>query len=150
MKSKLNILLSTALISTAFFAIFVFATISNHTKNIYFKNTIIRAEIADTALKIEKGLMFRKNIANNSGMLFVFKEEGRYAFWMKNMRFPLDIIWISKDRKVIGIAQDNVPCKGNCLIKKPLEKAKYVLEVNSGFVRKHGINLGDEVFFKQE
>ena len=78
-------------------------------------------------------------------MLFVFKEEGYYPFWMKDMKFPLDIIWIN-DSKVIDItygAQTEGSTPTN--IYRPNNPVKYVLEVNAGFALENNIRIGDPV-----
>jgi len=106
------------------------------------EDTKIRAEIADTLLKRTKGLMFRKTLPENDGMLFIFDNEDYYSFWMMSMSFPIDIIWVNKERKVVDITKDAKPCKLNCSIYKPKEKAMYVLEVNANFTEEHGIKIG--------
>jgi hypothetical protein len=115
-------------------------------KQICIKNTCITAEVADTDLRRQQGLMFRKSLPENEGMLFVFNKEDRYNFWMKNMLIPLDFIWISRDKRIIDIMTGVEPCVDACGNLIPKEKAKYVLEVNSGFVNKHKIKLGYKVF----
>lgn len=104
-------------------------------------------EIADDNEERQKGLMFREEMDENSGMLFIFENSDYYNFWMKNTLIPLDIIWISEDMKIVDI-QNAVPClEEPCEIYKPREKAFYVLEVNSGFAERNEINIGDEVKF---
>jgi len=102
------------------------------------------AEIADDSEKIEKGLMFREMLPENRGMLFIFEEERKYQFWMMNMKFNIDMIWLDANGKVVHIVEDAEPCidaahTSLCTF-TPDEPAKYVLEVNSGFVQKHKIN----------
>ena len=92
--------------------------------------------------------MFRKRLPDDAGMLFVFNQEGVYSFWMKNTRFAIDIIWISKDKKVSYIVDNATPCADDCQSLTPSVSAKYVLELNSGFVRKNNIKIGDRVEFK--
>lgn len=115
------------------------------TKAVCFKNACVNSEIADSEDKRKKGLMFRKSLDENSGMLFIFSEEERYGFWMKNMNFPLDIIWISRDKKIIDITKDIPPCVSSCETIFAREQAKYVLEVKSGFADKYQIKIGDAV-----
>lgn len=91
--------------------------------------------------------MFRKHLAKDRGLLFVFKEEGFYRFWMKNMRFPLDIIWISNDKRIVDIKKNVAPCGSACESLAPLARALYVLEVNSGFVSEHNIKIGQKIDF---
>jgi len=105
-------------------------------------DTEVRSEIADTPLKQMKGLMFRKSLPENEGMLFIFDEEDYYGFWMMNTSIPLDIIWINKDMEIVHIEKNVQPCGILCPIYKSKEKAIYILEVNAGFVKKHGIEVG--------
>lgn len=116
-------------------------------KDICINNACVRAELADSALKRRQGLMFRKGLDKDAGMLFLFDQEARHSFWMKNMNFPLDIIWVSRDKKVVDVKTDVAPCDGACEGLIPQEAAQYVLEVNAGFVRKNQIKIGGDVKF---
>jgi uncharacterized membrane protein (UPF0127 family) len=108
----------------------------------------VSVEIADTDVLRMQGLMFRENLAWNRGMLFVFENEDPYSFWMKNTRIPLDIIWIGADKRVVYIKEQALPCVAqSCETYSPAAKAKYVLEVNSGWVARNGIRVGDVVKF---
>jgi uncharacterized membrane protein (UPF0127 family) len=91
--------------------------------------------------------MYRNKLLQNRGMLFVFEEEKIHTFWMKNMRFPLDIIWIDSDKKIVEIYKDAQPCKETCDSIIPKSRAKFVLEVNAGFVEKYKIKAGDKLEF---
>ena len=92
--------------------------------------------------------MFRKELAQNRGMLFIFEKEDIYPFWMKNTFIPLDIIWINADKEVVFLSKDNPPCKEiSCLSINPQRPAKYVLEVNAGAIDKIGLKLGDKLGF---
>ena len=103
---------------------------------------VFQAEIADTNESRQRGLMFREKLKENTGMIFIFDYEGKHSFWMKNTLIPLDLIWISTDKKVVYI-QTLQPCKSDpCPSYKPEIDSKYVLEVDAGKFR--GI-LGDSV-----
>lgn len=107
--------------------------------------TKIKVEIADTLEEVQKGLSNRESLDENKGMLFVFVEPGKPAFWMKDMKFPIDIIWIQNDR-VVDIAPNLPVVAGEFLSTyTPKEPANYVLEVNAGFAAEHGIKVGDRV-----
>lgn len=116
-------------------------------EKVCFQDTCVQAEIADTASKRAQGLMFRKSLSDNQGMLFVFEQEEQYSFWMKNMQIPLDIIWIDKDKRIVDIKANVPPCKESCQGLTPREKAQYVLEVNAGFVEENKVRVGDKVDF---
>ncbi|OGZ78582.1 MAG: hypothetical protein A2358_01760 [Candidatus Staskawiczbacteria bacterium RIFOXYB1_FULL_37_44] len=103
-------------------------------------------ELAKTNAEREKGLMYRKELNKNSGMLFVFDKEGVYPFWMQNTLISLDIIWINSNNKIVFIAENAQPCKGLiCSQIKPGVKAKYVLEINAGLANNFNIKIGDLV-----
>ena len=131
------------------FPFFLCSCASVPTKKVCFDNVCVYSEIADSDFKRTQGLMFREYMKENRAMLFVFDQEDRYSFWMKNMRFPLDIIWISEDKRVAQIRTDVKPCvsSGICESLMPSKRAKYALEVNAGFVNRHEIKIGGEVKF---
>ena len=107
------------------------------------KDACIQVEVVSTFAEREKGLMFRESLAVDRGMLFIFEQEGIYSFWMKNMRFPLDIIWLDLNKKIVDIKENIPPCSESCEILNPENKAKYVLEVNAGFTRRNKIKAGE-------
>ena len=106
------------------------------------KNPIkINAEIADDNEERTRGLMFRKILDENSGMLFVFDDEDFQTFWMKNTLIPLDIIFIDKNFRIVDI-KNAAPCeKDPCSMYQSSMPAKYVLEVNSRFSDKNNIRV---------
>ncbi len=112
------------------------------------QNVCVQVEVAKNFEERSAGLMSRKSLPDESGMLFIFDQAGFYNFWMKNMLIPLDIIWIADDRTVIDIAKYAYPCTKECLSFSPKAPAKYVLEVNSGFCDKNKIQTGQKVAFK--
>jgi uncharacterized membrane protein (UPF0127 family) len=74
------------------------------------RNSTIHACLARSQAQREEGLMTIRALGKNQGMLFIFESEGYYGFWMKNMRFALDIIWINAQKKVIEISANVSPC----------------------------------------
>jgi len=115
-----------------------------------FSQNCFNAEIANTPESREKGLMFRQSLDNNSGMLFVFDNEGVYTFWMKNTLIPLDMIWIDSNYSVVFIARNASPCKTEqCPITNPGRNALYVLEINSGEIDKLGLREGDKAVMQK-
>lgn len=111
------------------------------------KDACVKVEVVDNGPEREQGLMFRESLAESAGMLFVFEEEQIHAFWMKNMHFPLDIIWLSADKKVVDIYQNALPCQETCSSIIPKAASKFVLEVPCGYVEKNTIKAGDSVEF---
>lgn len=109
---------------------------------------LVYVEIADDKQEQVQGLMFRENLDWNSGMFFVFDSERPRSFWMKNTLIPLDMLFIDKNLRIVDIKENAVPCiEETCLIYISEKPAKYVLEVNSGFVMKNNIKLNDGILF---
>ncbi len=91
----------------------------------------------------EKGLMFRPGLQAGTGMFFVFDREGVYSFWMKNMSFPIDILWLDKDKRVVHVEADVPACIADpCPVYTPSAQALYVLELPAGDARRHNLVPG--------
>jgi uncharacterized protein len=111
------------------------------------RKACVRVKLAQDQDSREMGLMFKKPLAYREGMLFVFERPDRYGFWMKNVSFPIDIIWISPNKTVVDMKSEAPPCQGFCQTYFPASAALYVLEVSAGFAREEGIQIGDTVRF---
>jgi uncharacterized membrane protein (UPF0127 family) len=95
------------------------------------------------------GLMFRPSLADDKGMLFVFERADFHGIWMKNCRFPIDIVWLDEDRRVVHVAEGATPCKADpCPVYEPLRRAQYVIELNAGQARREGATIGEAVSFQ--
>lgn len=106
----------------------------------------IDVEIAKSSHELERGLSYRKSIGDKEGMIFVFDEMGQYPFWMKDMIFPLDIIWISDEGRVVHIAPNVTPeSYATKQVFKNDAFAKYVLEMKAGHAEKYGVYLGTSI-----
>ena len=106
------------------------------------KRISIDVEVASEPSDMSKGLMFRKNLPEDSGMLFVFGKEDELRFWGKNTYIPLDIAFIGKNKEIKDI-QKISPLSEKTIGGK--EKCLYALEVNEGFFNKNNIKIGDKV-----
>ena len=106
----------------------------------------VKVELALTSQAQELGLSGRAELAEDEGMLFVFSVPDKYYFWMKDMNFAIDMIWISEDLKIIYIKKDARP-ELYPETYGPEENAKYILEVNSGFSDKNNLKVGDKIKF---
>ena len=114
-----------------------------------FASTTVSISLVSTPGELEQGLSGRESLGEFEGMLFVFETPDFYEFWMKDMKFPIDIMWIHEDGesiRVVDIAEDVKPESFPVLL-KPKEESLYVLEVNAGFARAHNIHIGDSVIF---
>jgi len=103
-------------------------------------------EIADTPAKRELGLQYRRELAENRGMLFLFADEKEQTFWMKNTPIALDMIFINRDHKIVGIVEEAVPFSLDSRSVSP--PSRFVLEINGGLCHRHGIQPGDRVRFQ--
>ncbi len=108
-------------------------------------NKKIDVEIVDQEANILQGLMYRRSMAENQGMLFKFPDMRPRSFWMKNTYIPLDIIYVDSDKKIVSIQKNTEPLNASSL---PSEgDAQYVVEVNAGFCDAYGIKKGDQINF---
>jgi hypothetical protein len=93
----------------------------------------LNVETVSTPAAMIQGLSGRKSLAYNQGMLFIFPNEGYHKFWMKDMLFPIDIIWLDKDYKVVYVKENAQPCtQFDCPLMTPDKPAQYVLEAPVG------------------
>jgi hypothetical protein len=103
----------------------------------------VQVEVAETATHRERGLMFRTQMSADSGMIFTWPDEARRGFWMRNTCIPLDMLFIARDGFIAG-ALEQVPVMNEAPRTVPCD-AMHVLEVNAGYLRKHGIRPGQRV-----
>lgn len=116
----------------------VFATASGEAR--------VTVEIVATPAKIRQGLMHRKHMDADKGMLFFMPTEEVQSFWMRNTLIPLDMIFINSDMKVVGIVENAKPLTDDSrTVGIP---SIYVLEVNGGWTKQHGVAAGDTVTFE--
>lgn len=125
------------------------AAVTFQKKKIKIQNQILVVEIADTETKAFQGLMFRKKLGPNEGMLFIFNDEKPRTFWMKNTFLPLDIGFFSSAKKLVN-KQSMKPVQSE--MEKPESyssgvPAQYVLEVNQNWFEKNKIQTGQTFSF---
>ena len=105
--------------------------------------------IADTQLKMAVGLMFREKLEQNECMLFTFPRDGPHPIWTRHMQFPIDIVWCDAEGRVVDFMRSVAPA-GRLKFSGyyPRGRSRYVLEFNSGFVRKNKIKIREKIIFK--
>lgn len=130
-------------------------TTFEHEGNLTFKSAekdssirAIQIEIAETEATITQGLMNRSSMDFDKGMLFIFDDNVERSFWMKNTIISLDIIFIDINNKIVAIKERTTPYSEAQVTSNNIP-AKYVLEVNAGFVSKYGIKVGNEISFER-
>ena len=132
-----------------YFFLISFYTFSNEKieVSIYNKNITFNVEIAKTIEARRTGLMYRKKLLNNEGMLFIFPREKIIQLWMKNTYIPLDVIFISKNKVIVDIKK-NMEKLSETIVKSKV-KSRYALEFNAGLINKLDIKIGDKVLFNE-
>jgi uncharacterized membrane protein (UPF0127 family) len=113
---------------------------------LYIRNLEIQAEVAATAAERAKGLMGRKHLGKDDGMLFIFESEAIHGFWMKNTLIALSIAFIDRDGKIVAIT-DMKPLTLNS--HDPPRPILYALEMNQGWFAEHGIRVGEVIRFSR-
>lgn len=109
----------------------------------------IKVEIADTEEERIKGLSNRAYLEKGTGLLFVFDSPGRYGIWMKDMIFPIDILWLDKSYKVVDL-KTNVSPKTFPTVFNPKTEAVYVLELNSGEIARLQLKTNSKLTSSQK
>ncbi len=106
---------------------------------------VVRVEIANTDETRQRGLMFRRDLPEDHGMIFVFGETAEHGFWMHNTLIGLDMIFLGEDRSVVGVVERAEP-KTDTLrtVKKP---SRYVVEVGAGEAAAHAVGPGTRAVF---
>ena len=110
--------------------------------------TVLQVEVMVKDADRAMGLMFRPSLPRDRGMLFLFESSDFHGIWMKNCRFPIDILWLDEERKIVHVAEAVPPCKAEpCPVYNPLRRAAYVVELNAGQARREKAVVGATVGF---
>lgn len=117
------------------------------TASLIIGNTKVAIEIAQTPAELTKGLSGRQNLAENSGLFFIFPNTDTYGIWMKEMNFPIDIIWLDENLQIV-FTKENTSPESYPEVFASNTPARYVLEVLAGFVQKNKISVGMTAKFK--
>ena len=111
--------------------------------------TKVVAEIARSDAERLLGMIFKEKLPEDMGMLFIFDEPDRHRLWTKNVRFPIDLIWLNSERRVIGWEEKLMPCSQDpCPTYGPPQPALYALEIPTGFIARHGLKTDAQVVFE--
>jgi uncharacterized membrane protein (UPF0127 family) len=109
---------------------------------------VLQAEVMVNDEDRAMGLMFRPSLPLDRGMIFIFEAADFHTIWMKNCKFPIDIVWLDEEKRVVHVAEAVPPCKADpCPVYKPMRIASYVVELNAGQARREGAALGAKIRF---
>ena len=137
---------------SSFIPSFLFLSISHADtvpSQVCHQDNCVAVEVVSKQEDMERGLMFRTGLGQNKGMLFVFTSDDKQQFWMKNMSFNLDIIWISRDGHIVYINEETPACKADpCPVYTPDRPGHFVLELSGGYVSTHHWKQGDLLSLK--
>ena len=101
----------------------------------------VKVFIANNDISRDQGLSDIKSLPNGEGALFVFDNPGKYGFWMKDMNFPLDLIWIDSNKNIVGVTKNALPSSYPFVFMPPRD-VLYVIEMNAGSVASFGLTTG--------
>lgn len=119
---------------------------SDKQREVVMGSEVFLLDIADTEALREKGLSYREALSPNTGMLFIFDTSDTHKFWMKGMNFPIDIIWLDQDKKVVYIEHSLSPVTYPKAF-GPSTPTQYVIEIPAGDAGRLGLILGDIINF---
>jgi uncharacterized membrane protein (UPF0127 family) len=109
---------------------------------------VFQAEVMISDPDRARGLMFRDELARDRALIFVFEDVGFHGIWMKNCRFPIDILWLDEAQRVVHLAEAVPPCaKDPCPVYEPMQRAAYVIEMNAKQAREEKAVVGSTVTF---
>ena len=110
--------------------------------------TVLQVEVMVKDEDRAMGLMFRPSLPLDRGMIFLFETADFHGIWMKNCKFPIDIVWLDEEKRIVHVAESVPPCKADpCPVYTPLRKAVWVIELNAGQARREGAVVGTAVRF---
>lgn len=107
----------------------------------------LNIEIAETDYETQTGLMYRKGMEDDQGMLFIFPDEAMHSFYMKNTQFPLDLIFIKGDSTIASIQENTKPFDEEGLSSKV--PVQFVLEINAGLSAEWELEVGDKIVIQR-
>ena len=108
---------------------------------VHIGDSVFNVRVAPDSISREKGLSTEENLRPNEGLLMIFQRDDTWGIWMKNMKIPIDIVWLNSDKKVVSIVTDASPNLSTSKTFYPESPARYVLEISAGTVRRSGIKL---------
>jgi uncharacterized membrane protein (UPF0127 family) len=119
----------------------------NATSLVQVNNMTLGVILATEPSEQSKGLAIKDSMNEKEGMLFIFKNPQKHSFWMKDMKFPIDIIWADPTGKIVHIEKNLQPCVFllPCTSYSPKSDSLYVLEVVSNFTNKYDVKIGDQI-----
>jgi len=118
-------------------------------KQVCFYDRCVKVEVVQTPQERTRGLQNRKALGKNEGMLFIFEKSQVQSFWMKDTFIPLDIIWMDRDKNIVFLIPNVLPCETEqCPVYTPDKDSFYVLEVNAGVSIELGLGVGDQAEFR--
>jgi uncharacterized protein len=146
LKKEMNALFYLIIISFVSVAIFL----ASRSDTACFENKCITLEIVDSYEERAIGLMYRSSIDEGRGMLFIFEEPGYHQFYMKNMKMPIDMIFLDENLTITKIFSEVSTCiEAPCELYSADTPTKYVIETKAGFSKKHGVEPGQKVALKR-
>ncbi len=135
-----------SIIISLFFVLVLLSGCANGITTLKIKDEVLNVEISADAFTRTRGLSGRESLCENCAMVFIFGQESKYSFWMKDMNFPLDILYIKGDEIVEIFKNVQVLDDMNEIMEVfPNKKADKVLELNAGWCDAHDVQVGDKI-----
>lgn len=132
----------------SFFALYVVPKIFEPPRKLYIGSGVFDTKLALNTSSREKGLAGVNQLASDEALLMVFERESHWGIWMKDMKFPIDIVWLDETKKVVHIVKNASPEASTGKTFMPSKPARYVLELPAGTVDSRTINLNSLAIFQ--
>jgi uncharacterized membrane protein (UPF0127 family) len=144
---QVSLLTITGLVFVVVAVVIVIVLSQFHSTTLRLGNSIFHAQLAKDEASREKGLGGTRSLESGNAMILAFSSDNTWQIWMKGMNYPLDIVWLDKDKKVIDIVKDAPFENGELSEFTPAASARYVVELPAGTVVRDGISVGTQAYF---
>lgn len=147
-RPKTTLILIVGLVSLLVYSVAAYAAMNfRPTTEVRIGSGVYSLWVVDSKPMLEKGLGGTESLTPGGGLLMKFDTDYQHGIWMKDMKIPIDIIWINKEKSIVHIVKNASPELSTEEIFTPKAPARYVIELPAGSVKTAGIKVGQEVFF---
>jgi len=130
------------------FLLFIMPNMLNSSTNLWLGDGVFKARVALDEKSRTKGLSGLKEFGEEEALIMAYPADGMWGVWMKDMSFPIDIVWLNKEKKVISIAKNVSPEESTDITRQPKSSSRYVVELSAGTVDRKSITVNKMAIFQ--
>jgi len=134
-------------LAVAIAGVFLWMSLTDNSQTVRLGSHSFQATILRTDIDRQRGLSGSKNLPTNRAIVFDFEADSKWGIWMKDMNYPIDIVWVDAHHKIVHIVQNAQPSSYPETIFRPDTDSRYVIELASGTIKNTGVKKGDSITF---